>query len=155
MAEEQWLESMLPYSVSSFTIMNIFWLLFGGLCDYTMEVRNRFKWLDLIDRVPDELQTEVRDMVQEMGIKTIPWKRNAKKQNCFWGGLTHMCEKKRSEKQRRKGVDQPIITTWPSWFEVNQGEWHFLGSEWETSSKLYLFEHIKLVVCKWMEEQGN
>ena len=49
--------------------------------DYTMEVRNRYKGLDLIDRVPDELWTEVHDIVQETGIKTIPWKRNAKKQN--------------------------------------------------------------------------
>ena len=44
-------------------------------------VRNRFKGLDLIDRLPDELWNEVRDIVQETGIKTIPWKRNAKKQN--------------------------------------------------------------------------
>ena len=43
--------------------------------------RNRFKGLDLIDRVPDELQTEVRDIVQETEIKTIPKKRNAKQQN--------------------------------------------------------------------------
>ena len=49
--------------------------------DYTVEVRNRFKGLDLIDRVPDELCTEVHDIVQEAGIKTIPNKRNAKKQN--------------------------------------------------------------------------
>ena len=49
--------------------------------DYTVEVRNRFKGLDLIDRVPDELWNEVHDIVQETGIKTIPWKRNAKKQN--------------------------------------------------------------------------
>ena len=48
---------------------------------YTVEVRNRFKGLDLIDRVPDELWTEDHDIVQETGIKTIPWKRNAKKQN--------------------------------------------------------------------------
>ena len=47
--------------------------------DYTAEVRNRFKGLDLIDRVPDELWNEVRDIVQETRIKTIPWKRNAKK----------------------------------------------------------------------------
>ena len=40
--------------------------------DYTVEVRNRFKELDLIDRVPKELWTEVRDTVQEAGIKTIP-----------------------------------------------------------------------------------
>ena len=49
--------------------------------DYTVEVRNRFKGLDLIDRVPDKLWTEVRDIVQETEINTIPWKRNAKKQN--------------------------------------------------------------------------
>ena len=49
--------------------------------DYTVEVRNRFKGLDLIDRVPDELWNEVRNIVQETGIKAIPWKRNAKKQN--------------------------------------------------------------------------
>ena len=47
--------------------------------DYTVEVRNRFKGLDLIDRVPDELWTEVRDIVQETGMKTIPQKRNVKK----------------------------------------------------------------------------
>ena len=46
-----------------------------------MEVRNRFKGLDLIDRVPDEVWMEVRDIVQETGIKTIPKKRNAKRQN--------------------------------------------------------------------------
>ena len=40
--------------------------------DYTVEVRNRFKGLDLIDRVPDELLNEVRDIVQEAVIKTIP-----------------------------------------------------------------------------------
>ena len=49
--------------------------------DYTVEERNRFKGLDLRDRVPYELWAEVRDIVQEMGIKTIPKKRNAKKQN--------------------------------------------------------------------------
>ena len=49
--------------------------------DYTVEVRNRFKGLNLIDRVPEELWVEVHDIVQETGIKTIPWKRNAKKQN--------------------------------------------------------------------------
>ena len=47
--------------------------------DYTVEVRNRFKGLDLIDRVPDELWMEVRDIVQEIGIKTIPKKKKCKK----------------------------------------------------------------------------
>ena len=47
--------------------------------DYTVEVRNRFKGLDLIDKVPDELWMEVRDIVQETGIKTIPKKKKCKK----------------------------------------------------------------------------
>ena len=52
--------------------------------DYTVEMRNRFKGLDLIDRVPDELWTEVRDIVQETGIKTISMgKKNAEKQNAY------------------------------------------------------------------------
>ena len=48
---------------------------------YTVEVRNRFKGLDQIDRVPDELWIEIHDIVQEAGIKTIPRKRNSKGQN--------------------------------------------------------------------------
>ena len=46
-----------------------------------MEVRNRFKGLDLIDREPDELWIEVRDIVQETGIKTIPMEKKCKRQN--------------------------------------------------------------------------
>ena len=46
---------------------------------YTVEVRNRFKGLDLIDRVPDELRMELCDIVQETGIKTIPKKKKCKK----------------------------------------------------------------------------
>ena len=47
--------------------------------DYTVEVRNKFKGLDLIDRVPDELWNEVRDIVQGTGIKTIPMEKKCKK----------------------------------------------------------------------------
>ena len=47
--------------------------------DYTVEVRNRFKGLDLIDRVTDELWNEVRDIVQETGIKAIPMEKKCKK----------------------------------------------------------------------------
>ena len=54
--------------------------------DYTVEGRNRFKRLDLIDRVPDELWTEVHDIVRETGIKTLSMERNAKKQNGYLGG---------------------------------------------------------------------
>ena len=49
--------------------------------DYTVEVRNRFNGLDLIDRVPDELWTELHGIVQETGIKTISKKKKSKKQN--------------------------------------------------------------------------
>ena len=49
--------------------------------DYTVEVRNRFNGLDLIDRVSDELWTEVRDIVQRQGSRLSQWKRNAKKKN--------------------------------------------------------------------------
>ena len=49
--------------------------------DYTLKVRNRFKGIDLIDRLPDELWTEVLDIVREAGIKMTPREKNAKKQN--------------------------------------------------------------------------
>ena len=49
--------------------------------DYTVEVRNRSKGIDLIDRVPDELWTEVHDIVQEIGIKTISTEKKCKKAN--------------------------------------------------------------------------
>ena len=63
--------------------------------DYTVEVRNRFKGLDLIDRVSDELWTEVRHIVQETGIKTIPMEKKCKKSKmAVCGGLTNICEKK-------------------------------------------------------------
>ena len=73
--------------------------------DYTVEVRNRFKGLDLIDRMPDELWTEVCNTVEETGIKTIPKKEKCKKAK--WC-LRNSCEKKRSEKQRRKGKICPF-----------------------------------------------
>ena len=55
--------------------------------DYTVEVRNRFKGLILIDRVPDELWTEVRDIVQETGIKTIPMEKKCKKAKWLSGEI--------------------------------------------------------------------
>ena len=70
--------------------------------DYTVEVRNRFKGLDLIDRVPDELWNEVRDIVQETGIKTIPMEKKCKKAKWLSGEALQIAVK-RSEKQRRKG----------------------------------------------------
>ena len=72
--------------------------------DYTVEVRNRFKGLDLIDTVPDELWNEVRDIVQETGIKTIPMEEKCKKAKWLSGeALQIAVKKKRGKKQRRKG----------------------------------------------------
>ena len=71
--------------------------------DYAVVVRTRFKGLDLIDRVPNELWTEVSDVVEEAWIKTIPMEKKWKKAKmAFWGGFTNSCEKKRRDKQRRK-----------------------------------------------------
>ena len=78
------------------------------LYDYTVEVKNRFKGLDLIDRVPGELWT-VCDIVQETGIKTIPKKKKCKK--AIWlseEALQIACEKNRSKKQKRKGKIYPF-----------------------------------------------
>ena len=72
--------------------------------DYTAEVRNKFKGLDLIDKVSEELCMEVHDIVQEEMIKTIPKENKCKKgKMAVWVGLTNSFEKKKSEKQRRKG----------------------------------------------------
>ena len=73
------------------------------LYDYTVEVRNRFKGLDMIDRVPDELWTEVHDIVQETGIKTIPMEKKCKKAKWLSGEALQIALKRRGEKQRRKG----------------------------------------------------
>ena len=68
--------------------------------DYTVEVRNRFKGLDLIDRVPDELWMEVRDIVQETGIKTIPMEEKFKKAKWLSGEALHIAVKRREAKSK-------------------------------------------------------
>ena len=65
------------------------------LYDYTVEVRNRYKGLDLIDRVPDELWTEVRDIVEETGIKTTPEKKKCKKAKRLSGEALQIAVKRR------------------------------------------------------------
>ena len=76
--------------------------------DYTVEVRNIFERLDLIDREPDELCTEVCDIIQETGIKTIPMEKKFKKAKWLSEESLHSYEKKRSEKQGRKGKIFPF-----------------------------------------------
>ena len=68
--------------------------------DYTVEVRNRFKGPDLIDRVPDELWMEVRDIVQETGIKTIPMEKKCKKAKWLSGEALQIAVKRREAKSK-------------------------------------------------------
>ena len=68
--------------------------------DYTVEVRNRFKGLDLIDRVPEELWTKVCDIVQETGIKTIPKKKKCKKAKWLSEENLQIAEKRREVKSK-------------------------------------------------------
>ena len=72
--------------------------------DYTEDVRNIFKGLDLIDRVPDELWNEVPDIVQETGIKTIPKKKKCKKAEWLSEEALQIAEKRREAKS--KGVKE-------------------------------------------------
>ena len=68
--------------------------------DYTVEVRNRFKGLELIDRVPDELWNEVCDIVQETGIKTIPMEKKCKKAKWLSGEGLQIAVKRRELKSK-------------------------------------------------------
>ena len=68
--------------------------------DYTVEVKNRFKGLDLIDRVPEKLWTEVHDIVQETGIKTIPKKKKCKKAKWLSEEALQMAVKRREVKSK-------------------------------------------------------
>ena len=81
--------------------------------DYTVEVRNRFKGPDLIDRVPDELWIEVRDIVQETGFKTIPMEKKCKKAKWLSGEALQIAVKRREakskgEKERYKHLNAEI-----------------------------------------------
>ena len=76
--------------------------------DYTVEVRNRFKGLDLIDRVLDELWNEVRDIVQEAGIKTIPMEKKCKKAKWLSEEALQIAVKEEKQKAKEKRKDIPI-----------------------------------------------
>ena len=68
--------------------------------DYTREVRNRFKGLDLIDTVPDELWTEVHDIVQETGVKTVPMEKKCKKAKWLSEEVLQIALKRRDVKTK-------------------------------------------------------
>ena len=70
--------------------------------DYTVEVRHTFKGLDLIDRVPDELWTEIRDIVQDTGMKTIPMEKKCKKAKWLSRDVLQTAVKRREEKSKGK-----------------------------------------------------
>ena len=72
----------------------------SDLYDYTVEARNRFKGLDMIDRVPDELCTEVCDIVQETGIKAIPMEKKCKKAKWLSGEPLQIAVKRREAKSK-------------------------------------------------------
>ena len=71
-------------------------------------MRNRFKGLDLMDRVPDELWNEVHDIVQDTGIKTIPKKKKCKKAKWLSEEALKIAEKRREAKGKEKRKDIPI-----------------------------------------------
>ena len=75
--------------------------------DYTVEVRNRFKGLDLIDRVPDELWMEACDLVQETGIKIIPMEKKCKKAKWLSEEALQIAVKRREVKSKGK-KERPI-----------------------------------------------
>ena len=76
--------------------------------DYTVEVANRFEGLDLVDRVPKELWTEVFDIVHEAVIKTIPKKKKCKKAKWLSKEVLQISEKRREAKAKEKRKDIPI-----------------------------------------------
>ena len=76
--------------------------------DYTVEVRNRFKGLDLIDRVPDKLWTEVGHIVQETGIKTIPMEKKCKKAKRLSEEALQLAMKRREGKPKEERKDISI-----------------------------------------------
>ena len=76
--------------------------------DYTVKVRNRFKGLDLIDGVPDELWNEVCDFLQETGIKTIPVEKKCKKAKWLSEEALQIAVEKGKQKAKEKRKDIPI-----------------------------------------------
>ena len=75
--------------------------------DYTVEVTNRCKGLDLIERVPEELWTEIHNIVEQAVIKTVPKRKNCKKAKWLPEEALPIKEKRRSKRQRRKGKIYP------------------------------------------------
>ena len=96
--------------------------------DYTVEVRNRFKGLDLIDRVPDELWMKVRYIVQEAGIKTNPMEKKCKKAKGLSGEALQKAVKRREvkSKEEKERYRHSALLTMPKpltvWIDINCGK---------------------------------
>ena len=124
-------------------------------------MRNRFKGLALIDRVPDELWTEVHDIVQEALIKKgiDPQEKEMQiSKMAIWGGLRNSCEKKRSKKQSRKGKIYPTEFRVPKNSMENKKA--FLTDqckEIEANNRMGTTTHSSTLAWKipWMEEPGR
>ena len=76
--------------------------------NYTVEMTNRFKGLDLMDRVPEELRTEIHDIVQETEIKTIPMEKKCKKAKWLSGEALKRTVKEEKRKAKEKRKDRSI-----------------------------------------------
>ena len=85
--------------------------------DYTVKVRNRFMILDLIDRVPDALWTEVHDIVQETGIKTIPMEKKCKKAKWLTGEALQIAVKWREVKSKEE-KERAMLSKSLIWYSV-------------------------------------
>ena len=87
--------------MSKIGLNNIIWYVVSQIpYGYTVEVRNRFKGLDMIDRVPDELWMEVCNIVQETGIKTIPMEKKCKRAKWLSGEALQIAVKRREAKSK-------------------------------------------------------
>ena len=94
--------------------------------DYAVEVRNRFQGPDLIDRVPDELWNEVRGIVQETGIKTMPMEKKCRKAQWLSGEALQIAVKRREaesqgEKQRYKHLNAELVMDREAWRALTHG----------------------------------
>ena len=110
--------------------------------DYTVEVRNRFKGLDLIDRVPEELWTEVYDTVQEAVIKTIPKKKKYKKAKWLPEEALKIAVKKREVKGKEKGKIYPFECRVPKNSKRNKKA--FLSDQCKEIKKTIEWERLEI-----------
>ena len=111
-------------------------------CDYTVEVRNRFKGLDLIDTVPDELWTEVWDIVQETGSKTIPMEKKSKKVKWLSEEALQIAVKRRETKSKGKERYSHLNTEFQR--IERRDKKAFLSDQWKEIEKTIEWETLEI-----------